>query len=190
MSEALFQQKLEREAEKEIKTIFQGAIFNVVLEKLHLKNGTLRQKELIEHKGAVIIVPVLENGEIVLIKQYRRPIDQIIIEFPAGKLEEGEKPKDCARRELQEEIGFKPGLLTDLGRIFTTPGFCNEVLHLFVAEHLKEEKLPLDDGEGIDPFTCSLEKAEEMILQNQIQDAKTIAAFFRYLIWKKNKSRL
>lgn len=186
MSEAELEQQKSREAKIEEKQIFKGAIFQTAIKNYTFKNRKTRQREIVKHNGAVICIPVLENQKLVLIKQYRHAIDRILIELPAGKLEPGESPRNCASRELQEEIGYKAETLVPLGGFFTTPGFCDEYIHIFAAKNLKKGRLPCDESEGIDPFEASVEKALELIGQKKIEDGKTIVALMRYLLWQKH----
>lgn len=139
-----------------------------------------RINETIHHPGSVVIVPIDSQGHLLFIKQWRRSINEIVIELPAGTLEEKEDPGHCAQRELQEEIGFRCEKLTPLGGFYSAPGFCDEYLHVFVAEHLLPSPLPPDEDEGIDLFPLPLPKALQSIQKNQIRDAKTIAAVFLY----------
>jgi len=140
--------------------------------------------EVVEHPGAVVIVPVDEKGRLLLIEQWRRAASEILIELPAGTLEKNEQPESAAGRELQEETGFKAKTLTPLGGFFSAPGFCNEYLHLFAAEDLYPSPLAPDDDESIDLLPTPLSEAVEMIKKKIIRDAKTIAGIYMYQLWK------
>ncbi|MCR6545813.1 NUDIX hydrolase [Dehalobacterium formicoaceticum] len=153
--------------------IYQGKILSLRKDQVQLPNGKTSVREIVEHAGAVSIVPVTEEGNIILVKQYRKPVEQETIEIPAGKLDQGERPEDCAQRELREEIGFSGDLDLKFS-YYTTPGFSDELLYLYVARNLKHAPLACDDDELIEKLEVSLEEAMHMITQGEIVDAKTI----------------
>jgi ADP-ribose pyrophosphatase len=159
--------------------IYKGKVINLKIEKVS-KEGKTKKTEIIEHKGAVVMLPIDEKENIIFIKQYRRAIKKTIIELPAGTLEKNEDPKICAARELQEEIGYKPNTLVSIGDFYTTPGFCTEVIKIFIAKDLEKSPLKKDLDEEITPFFLSFKKAEDMIKKNEIKDGKTIVTFFLY----------
>ena len=132
-------------------------------------------REVVEHPGAVGIVALKENGDIVMVKQYRKAVEQVLLELPAGKLEQGENPLDCAARELTEETGYTAGDLRYLVSFYTSPGFSNEVMHMFLATDLKEGKNDPDDDEMVETVEISRDRAIDMILKGEIKDGKTIA---------------
>jgi ADP-ribose pyrophosphatase len=136
--------------------------------------------DLVLHPGAVAILPIAADGRLLLIRQWRRAVGEILIEIPAGILEKGEEAAACANRELQEETGFRAKTLVPIGSLYTAPGFCNEKIHLYLASDLEESPLPPDAHEAIDLHTVSLEEALDLIETNRIIDAKTIAAVLRY----------
>lgn len=176
------QEKREKEAFLKSEWVYRGRLVNLRIDNLKSKDFN-RKIEVVEHSGAVVMIPIDKEGKILLVKQWRAPIKQIIIELPAGTLEEGEDPVSCAQRELQEEIGHQANKITPLGGFFSAPGFCTEYLHLFLAEDLKEKTLLGDDDEGIDILPCSLESSLNMIEDGIICDAKTIAGILRYKDW-------
>lgn len=175
------QKDLEAQAQKKSEWVYQGKVVGLRKETLCLKNGD-RVVEIVHHRGAVVIVPIDSKGRILLIKQWRRAVDEIIIELPAGTLEEGEDPLASASRELQEETGFFSRKITPLGGFFSAPGYSNEYLHLFLAEDLHESQLEPDEDEGIDLFPVSVSEAKEMIGSGVIQDAKTVAGILRVFL--------
>ncbi len=132
-------------------------------------------REVVEHPGAVGIVALKENGDIVMVKQYRKAVEQVLLELPAGKLEQGENPLDCAARELTEETGYTAGDLRYLVSFYTSPGFSNEIMHMFLATNLKEGKNDPDDDEMVETVEISRDRAMDMILKGEIKDGKTIA---------------
>lgn len=164
--------------------IFNGRILKVKLDKVLLPNGKISSREVVLHPGAVAILPILPNGDIVFVKQYRYPIDSIIYELPAGKLELNEKPLKCAIRELSEETGYDTNNLEFLTTIVTTPGFSNENIYLYLAKNLIKSKQHLDEDEFIDVEVLSVSKVKQMILEGNIFDSKTLSALLVYLLKK------
>jgi ADP-ribose pyrophosphatase len=135
--------------------------------------------ETIEHPGAVVVLPINAQGEIVCVSQYRRSIDALVLELPAGTLEKDEPPLECARREIQEEIGFAARRMVALGTLLPAPGFCNEVQHLFIAQDLYPQSAEQDEDEEISVVTLTAPQFEERVISGEINDAKTIALFFK-----------
>lgn len=162
---------------------YQGRIIRLRLDTYQF-DAKIKIAEIIHHPGAVVIIPIDEKERLLLVRQWRRAAEEILLELPAGTLEEKEQPEACAKRELQEETGFAAKTLIPLGGFFSAPGFCSEYLHLFAAEHLTSSPLPPDDDEGIDLFPTPLPDAIRMIEENKIRDVKTIAGIFKYQLWK------
>ncbi|WP_371369419.1 ADP-ribose pyrophosphatase [Sporomusa rhizae] len=157
-------------------SIFEGKILKLRRDEVLLPNGKTGTREVVEHPGAVAIVPKTKDGHIILVRQFRHPIRQVILEVPAGKLDPGEKPEACALRELAEETGFVANKLQKLTSIFTTPGFSNEIIHLYVAEDLvKSDKQP-DEDEFINTELYSPDQIRQMIAHGEICDAKSLVA--------------
>lgn len=159
----------------ESKRVYEGRIINLRLDSVSLENGNTAMREVVEHPGAVGIVALKENGDIVMVKQYRKAVEQVLLELPAGKLEQGENPLDCAARELTEETGYTAGDLRYLVSFYTSPGFSNEIMHMFLATNLKEGKNDPDDDEMVETVEISRDRAMDMILKGEIKDGKTIA---------------
>jgi ADP-ribose pyrophosphatase len=164
---------------KTIKTerLFQGHIFDLIIEEVEEASGIVRKREVINHPGGGVVVPLLDNGDVILVRQYRYPHKKFILELPAGKLEPNEDPLACAKRELLEETGYTAEKYEKLTAMLTTPGFCNEVLHIYLATGLKksEQGQSLDEGEQ----TLSVEHIPmatviKMIELGEITDSKTI----------------
>jgi ADP-ribose pyrophosphatase len=162
--------------EKHVKSevVFEGNLLTVRRDTVELPNGKLATRELIQHPGAVAVVAVREDGKILLVRQYRYPIDQVTLEIPAGKLDQGEKPEDCAKRELEEETGYQAKKLRLLSSIITTPGFTNEVIHLFLAEDLILAEQCPDEDEFIDAEAFTKAEIRTMIDNGTICDAKSL----------------
>lgn len=166
--------------EKTIKSepIYDGRIIKVKKDVVVLPNGETSIRELVVHPGAVGIIPITADGKLIVVEQYRKPLERSLVEIPAGKLEPGEEPAVTAVRELEEETGFGAKSFTYLQSIATSPGFANEVIHLYIAKDLYKIENPasLDEDEFVELMTISLEEAEEMILDGRIYDAKTVIA--------------
>lgn len=163
--------------------IFKGKVISLKVDDVLLPNGKEAKREIINHPGAVAIIAITNEGKIVLVEQYRKALERSIIEIPAGKLEPGEKPDVSARRELEEETGYGCHQLTYLQTFATSPGFADEVIHLFVAKDLYkiEEKAALDEDEFVYLIEATIEEAEEMVKKQQIYDVKTAFA----ILWMK-----
>ncbi|MBI2743311.1 MAG: NUDIX hydrolase [Chlamydiales bacterium] len=178
------QAALEKSTKVESRIVHKGHTLDIRVDTFILK-GKQRQWDVILHPGAVAILPINSDGELLLIKQWRRAAERILIELPAGTLDAGEPPDVCAQRELQEETGYRAQELIGLGGFFTAPGFCTEYIHFFIARELTPSYLEADDDEGIDLLPVSLKLALEMIDSGTICDAKTIAGIMRYERWLK-----
>jgi len=163
--------------------VYQGKIIQLKLETYELEHKK-KVAEIIEHPGAVVIIPIDPQGNILLVKQWRRAVGEITMELPAGTLEDNEDPAECAKRELQEETGFGTQKLTPFGGFFSAPGFCDEYLHLFLAENLYLAPQPQDPDEMTDLVVLTPEEAKAKIMNNEIHDAKTVAGILRYLCAK------
>ena len=157
--------------------IYRGKIVDLIVDHIHYDSGNTSIREIVEHPGGAVVLCVLENNDIVLIKQYRHPFGKEVVELPAGKLEKNEDPLHCAKRELQEETGFAARSWKKLASIMTTPGFCNEILHIFIATDVygSEAGQALEEGETtLQVIRTSIDQAEKMIDSGEIVDAKTI----------------
>jgi len=174
------QRELEAGASIEEEELYSGRIFQLKRETLQIGSAPPHIWDLIRHPGATAVLPIQNNGNVVLLKQWRRAINKIIYEIVAGLLEEGEDPKAGSLREMQEEAGYKAGRLTPLGGLYSAPGFCNEYIHLFLGTELEKSSLPQDLHEGIDVVEMPLDDALSLIDQGEINDAKTICALLRY----------
>lgn len=157
-------------------TVYQGCVVSLYLETVQLPDGRSAQREVIRHGGAVAVVPLDEEGRVTLVRQYRLPAGQALLEVPAGTLEPGEDPLVCAARELQEEAGLLPRTLTPLGGIYVAPGYSSEYIHLYLGTDLMPSTLPNDDDEFLEVVTMPLTEALTWIDQGAIIDAKTISA--------------
>lgn len=167
----------EKSVSREI--IFDGRIFKVAKDKSLLPDGKLADRELVLHTGGAGILPVFENGDIMLVRQYRCGVAKLMLEICAGKMEKGEDPKECAVRELSEELGITAKNVISLGSLEPTPAYCGEITHIFLATELTKGQVHLDEGEFLEIVTLPLEKAVEMVMDGQISDAKTQIAILK-----------
>lgn len=161
------------------KTLLAGRVFDLVSEEFLLPNGKKVKRDFISHPGAVIIIPRVSAGRLLMIRQYRHAIREYILEFPAGTLERGEIPLECAKREVIEECGRSAQDWIDLGVLVPAPGFCNEIQRCFLADNLKPAAQNLDEDEIIEVAEMSVSEIEAAIAQGQIKDAKSIAILAR-----------
>ena len=161
------------------KVVYKGELLDVRKDKVTLPNGKIATREWIKHPGAICCVPILPNKKIGLIRQYRYAIKKHMIEIPAGKLVWGEDPESCAKRELEEEIGFKANKFSFLTNIHPAIGFADEIMWLYLAEDLIKTNTKLDDDEFLELIPTKLEDALNMIWNGKITDVKTIVG----LVW-------
>ncbi|HZK10953.1 MAG TPA: NUDIX hydrolase [Atribacterota bacterium] len=154
--------------------IFRGKIINLRQDKVKLPDGRETIREIVEHPGAVVVLALTNDNKIVMIRQFRKPADEVLWELPAGKIEPGEDLKNCALRELEEETGYYPRKIKKLITFFSTPGFCNEKLTLFLAEDLEKRNKNEDADEFIEVELIKPNKALKLVQKNIIKDAKTI----------------
>jgi ADP-ribose pyrophosphatase len=153
--------------------IYDGRVISLRLDQVRLPDGKNAAREIIEHPGAAAIVPLDEKGQVHLVRQYRDAVDEEMLEIPAGKLEPGEEPPDCARRELREELGLEAASLEHLSSFYTTPGFSDEVMHIYLAEGLSRVSREHDQEEFITTETRGIKPLPELIAE--LRDAKSIA---------------
>lgn len=156
--------------------VFDGNLLTVYCDTVELPNGKHAGREFIRHPGAVAVVPITQDGHVVLVRQYRYPVGTAILEVPAGKLDKGEHPDDCVRRELEEETGYVAKRIRKLSSIYTTPGFTDEVIHLYLADDLTLAKQRPDEDEFLDVEVYSKEQIKVMIEDGTINDAKSMLA--------------
>jgi ADP-ribose pyrophosphatase len=159
--------------------IYSGKVFNIKVDQIEYNTGNTAIREVAEHPGGAVVVPVTNDGKIVMLTQHRFPVNETLLELPAGKLGKGENPKLCAVRELEEETGYKSDNVNKLGSIFTTPGYSTEKLWIYLAKDLKSGNYNREEGEfGMQVFELSLKEVEEKINKGEIVDGKTICGIF------------
>ncbi|QFT89504.1 ADP-ribose pyrophosphatase [Bacillus sp. THAF10] len=158
--------------------LFSGRIIDLYLEDVELPNGKTSKREIIKHPGAVAVIAFTEENKMVMVRQYRKAMERVLVEIPAGKLEIGEEPVVTAKRELEEETGYTCDDLEPLISFYTSPGFADELVHLYVAKGLRAdtEEHHLDEDEFVDLLEVTLEEALELIEKKEIYDAKTAYA--------------
>lgn len=164
--------------------LYEGKVINLKVDEVSLPNGKQSKRELIEHPGAVAIIAVTDEQKIIMVEQYRKALERSLVEIPAGKLEPGEAPETTAMRELEEETGYSAEKLEKLISFSTSPGFADEVVHLFLAVglHKAVNGAVTDDDEFVELMEVTVADAEEMIRSERIYDAKTAYA----VQWVKN----
>lgn len=160
--------------------IFAGRVLSLALEEHLLPDGRAASFEVVRHPGGAAVLPVLADGRLLLIRQLRPAVGGRVLELPAGRLEPGEPPEACARRELQEEVGYCPGRLERLGEMFSSVGFCNERIHLFLARELEPVPQALEADEFIEILPLTLAEAFDLLDRGEIPDGKTALALLLY----------
>ncbi len=170
------------------KEIFEGRIFSVHVDDVALPDGRESTREVVHHiSGGACVVPLTADGKVYIVRQCRYPYADVLTEIPAGKLDPGEAPEECAKRELIEECGVRAGKLTSLGTLYPTPAYVDEVIHMFLAEDLVPAEQRLDEGEFLEAETVSLETLVEQVLSGEIKDSKTQAALLKTWLLKGRK---
>jgi ADP-ribose pyrophosphatase len=166
------------------RNIFQGKIISLQVDEVELANGARATREIVKHPGAVAVIAIVD-GKLLTVEQYRKPLNRFLVEIPAGKLDGGEDPADAAKRELKEETGYSCDNITLLHSMATSPGFADEVVHLYVAEGLKAGEAQPDEDEFLGIEALTMEEAERYVAQGRISDAKTLLAVYA---WKQYES--
>ncbi|MCK1998017.1 NUDIX hydrolase [Psychrobacillus psychrodurans] len=172
----------EKTIQSEVK--YKGRIISLQIDEVELPNGKTSNREIVKHPGAVAVIAVTKDMKIILVEQYRKALERSIIEIPAGKIEIDEVPEITALRELEEETGYTTDKLQYIQSFATSPGFADEIIHLYFAENIEklEQPVGLDEDEFVELLHVSLSEMEEMVKKQQIYDAKTAFAY----IWLKD----
>ena len=167
--------------EKKIRRVnsYSGIIVDVTVDQVELYGGARSMREVVEHPGGVCILPLFDDGNVMCVRQFRYPFHEHLLELPAGKLEKGEDPYDCAVRELGEETGITAGELIPLGKMYCSPGYCHEVLHLYLARGLVQGQAHLDPNEFLDVENIQFDRLVGMVMSGEITDAKTALAVLK-----------
>jgi len=168
-----------RETTLESNVVFEGKILKVKVDKVRLPNGRESIREVVEHPGAVVVIPLI-NNKVIMVEQFRYPVGKTLLELPAGKLDPGETPEECARRELEEETGYKAKEMIYLGRMYTSPGFSSEIIHIFLAKDMEKGINKTDEDELLNVVEENFEDVVRKCLDGEIEDAKTVVAILRF----------
>jgi len=163
------------------KSVYRGHIINVRVDNVEMPTGRQSVREVVEHTDCICVVPIDDQGNIIMVKQYRYAVGKDLLEIPAGGVEPGEKPEDAVRREMSEETGFTPALVRKIGGFYSSPGFCTEYLHLFMGTDLKPNRLTAEDTDAIEVVKIKPEGIDNLISSGTICDAKSIAGIYAYL---------
>lgn len=174
---------MSREITTASRRVYEGRVVNLRVDAVRLENGRTTEREIVEHRGSVAMVALDEDDNVLLVRQFRKPAERELLEIPAGTLEPGEEPLACARRELREEIGYRAKHLEKVGTFYTSPGFCTERIHLYLASGLEPAPLPTEADEAIEVVKAPLVEALAMVESGEIADAKTIAGLLT--VWAK-----
>lgn len=169
--------------------IFNGKIIKVSVDDIILPDGSPAKRELVGHPGGVCVAALTEDNELFFVRQFRYPYKEIVLELPAGKLEKGQNPLENGKRELKEETGAEGYSYVSLGQIYPTPGYCNEIIHLYMCRVKKLGEQQLDRDEFLNVEKIHIDKAVEMVLNNRIADAKTQIGVLKTAMLLKNAER-
>lgn len=160
--------------------VYTGRVLELRVDDVEMDNGVITAREVLHHPGAVAMVPVRDDGRILLVTQYRHAMGRRLLEIPAGTLHPGEDPLLAAGRELQEEVGYRPGRIDYVGNFYVAPGYCDELLHLYICRDLEADALDADDDEDIEVEAMTLDEALAAIGDGRIADAKTIVGLLQW----------
>ncbi|SFK93215.1 ADP-ribose pyrophosphatase [Paenibacillus sp. 1_12] len=163
--------------------IFQGKVISLQVDTVRLPNGKTATREIVKHPGAVAVLAIVDD-KMLVVEQYRKPLERNQIEIPAGKLDAGEDPLEAAKRELKEETGYSCDTMKLLCSFYTSPGFADEIIHLYVADQLTKGDAQLDEDEFLDVESITLEQAQQYMREQRISDAKTITALYAWQTYK------
>lgn len=161
--------------------IYDGRAVGFRVDTVEKSSGKRTTREIVEHSDCVAVVVLDSKDNVILVRQFRKAVDRILLEIPAGGIDPGERPMDCVRRELQEEIGYFPNKIDKLGGFYSAPGYCTEYLHLYLATHLLHSRLEAEDTEDIEVIRVPLSRIPDLIASGEICDAKSIAGLLRVI---------
>ncbi|WP_420849562.1 NUDIX domain-containing protein [Paenibacillus montanisoli] len=178
-------EKTEQFREKTIKTepIFEGRIISLQVDTVELPDGKTATREIVRHPGAAAVLALIED-KMLVVEQYRKPMEKFQVEIPAGKLDAGEDPMVAAARELEEETGYRAGKLRPLSAFYTSPGFADEKLYIYIAEDLVKGESSPDEDEYLAVEAITFDQAQQYMKEERISDAKTILAVYAWHIYR------
>jgi len=165
--------------------IFSGQAVNLRVDTVETPNGRQTTREIVEHADCIAVVAIDNEDNILLVKQFRKPVEKELLEIPAGGIDGGEDPETAVRREMREETGYLPGKLESLGGFYSAPGYCTEYLYLYLAGDLTPRRLTAEDTESIELVRVPVSQITELIASGSICDAKSIAGLLRFLEYRK-----
>lgn len=171
------------EKKQSSKLIYEGKVISLTVDDVIVNGSVEAKREIVHHNGGAAILVIVDQ-KILLVKQFRYAFNDEIYEIPAGKLEKGEDPLESAKRELEEETGYIANNIVSLGEIYPTVGFCNEVINLYLVTDVRKGKLNLDFDEFIESYFLPLSEVNDMIINNELKDSKTICALYKYSLIK------
>lgn len=166
--------------------IYKGKIINLRVDEAELPDGNIAKREIVEHNGGVCVAAITDNNEILMVRQFRYPYKEIILEIPAGKRDKNEEPLTCGKRELLEETGAIAETFISLGELYPTPGYCGEIIWMYAAKGLKFDLCNPDDDEFLEVQKIPFQTAVKMVMSGEIKDAKTQTAILKLQELKRN----
>ena len=176
------------EKQVETETVYRGMIVDIRKDIAELQNGNRVKREVVVHPGGVGIVAVTKENKVLMVRQYRYPMEEELLEIPAGKLDNEEDPFECAKRELSEETGYTAAKYVDLGAIYPSPGFCRETLYLYLALDLQKGEMHLDENELLSVEHMDIDELIDQIVANELKDAKSIIGIMKAKKYLENQS--
>ena len=165
--------------------IYDGRVVKLRVDSVRLGNGRQATREIVEHSDCIAVVVIDKNNNVLLVKQFRKPVEKELLEIPAGGIDPGEDPVTAVEREMREETGYFPKRVERLGGFYSTPGYCSEYLYLYLATDLIPSRLFAEDTEGIEVIHVPVTEIRELVKQGKIQDAKSIAGLLAFLEYRK-----
>jgi len=167
------------------KVVFSGRAVKLRVDDVKLPDGRRTSREIVEHSDCVAVIPIDADGNVLLVRQFRKPVEKELLEIPAGCIDPGEEPETTVRREMREETGYLPRKVERLGGFYASPGYCTEYLHLYLAYDLIPDRLQAEDSDSIELVPVPLNQVAGLIASGDICDAKSIAGLLLYLSFKK-----